>query len=104
MTNGDLIAEFISGKRPYNAYCHLGYKGNSLWNYSTVLCVIDRENKTARFNCRKYSSTTNRIQSDLRRQLKYDGYTITDYVGDRASMWNAGYTGAETWKVSDFKD
>jgi len=104
MNNKDFIREFIKGTRQYNAYCHLGYKGNQLWNYSTVLCKIDRENKTAKFNCRKYSSTTSRIQSALCRELESAGFTIEKYEGDRATMWNWGYQGAPNYTVSDFKD
>ena len=103
MTNRDFIKEFIDGDRRFNAYCHLGYSEDRLWNYSTVICEIDRENMTARFNCKKYSNTTSRIQSMLRAMLKKEGYEITDYVGEDCTYWNYGYQGAETWKKEDFR-
>ena len=103
MNNTDFIKEYIKGTREYNAYCHLAYKGDTLWNYSTVICVVDRKNKKAIFNCRKYSNTTSRIQSNLRGQLKREDFTITDYVGDNANFWNCGYQGAEHWTTAEVK-
>lgn len=103
MTNYDFIGEYIKGTKPFNAYCHLGYAENKLYNYSTVICIIDRENKTARFNCKKYSSTTSRIQSMVRGALKQNGYSITDYVGEPCSYWNCGYQGAGTLTVEDMR-
>ena len=103
MTNSDFIKEYIRGTREYNAYCHLGYRRDTLWNYSTIICRVDRENKTAQFNCKKYSSTTSRIQSELRYQLSNAGNTITDYVGADCNYWNYGIVGAENWTVEDFR-
>ena len=104
MTNNDFIKEYIKGKNKYNAYCHLAYKGDTLWNYSTIICKVDRENKTAKLNVRKYSRTTTGIQSTLKWELDKAGYTITTYEGDRAQLWNVGKQGAETWKKSEVKD
>lgn len=104
MDNRDFIKEYIKGGKDYGAYCHLAYKGNTLWNYSTIICVVDRETKRAAFNCRKYSNTTTRIQSILRGALQKADFTITDFVGDRASFWNAGYQGAEHWTTAEAKD
>lgn len=52
MTNQDFIREYIKGEHRYGAYCHLGYADDKLINYSTVICRIDRENKTALVNNR----------------------------------------------------
>lgn len=103
MDNRTFIKEFIEGKRVFGAYCHLGCTEDTLYNYSTAICKIDRKNKTAEFNCKKYSRTTSGIQNELRWQLQKAGYKITDYVGEPANMWNCGYQGAEHWKTSDFK-
>ena len=103
MNNKDFIQEFIDGDHRFNAYCHLGYTENKLWNYSTVICEIDRKNKTARFNCKKYSNTTSRIQSTLRHKLQTAGYEITDYVGEDCTYWNWGYQGAKNWRRADFE-
>ena len=103
MTNKDFIRGFIAGGKEYGACNHLGYTGETLWNYSTVICEVDRENKTARLNARKYSNTTGRIQSALRRELSESGYRVEEYIGQPANMWNYGYMGAEKWKAKDFK-
>ena len=103
MTNKDFIKSFIAGEKEYGACNHLGYTGKTLWNYSTVICEVDRKNKCADLNTRRYSNTTGRIQSMLRRELEASGYSINEYIGKPANMWNYGYMGAEKWKVKDFK-
>ena len=104
MTNRDFIMAYIKGKQKYNAYCHLAYKGNTLWNYSTIICEVDRESKTANLNVRKYSRTTSAIQSRLQYELESAGYTITTYEGDRANLWGGGYQSVMTCKKSEVKD
>ena len=103
MNNADFIKEFIRGERTYGAYCHLGYSGDKLINYSTVLCIIDRKNKKAQVNVRKYSSTTSRIQSRLRTTLTQMGYSITEYEGEEAYIWNGGYQGVENVTIADMR-
>lgn len=103
MKNRDIIREFISGTRKFNACGHIGYTENTLWNYSTVLVILDRENKKADFNARKYSVTTSKIQSMLKYELSAAGYDVNEFIGESARLWNYGYHGAENWKVSDFR-
>ena len=103
MTNYDFIKEFIRGEKRFGAYCHLGFSEDKLYNYSTVICTIDRENKTAQVNVKKYSSTTSRIQSTLKGLLHQMGYTTTDYVGEPCSYWNCGYTGASNITLDDMR-
>ncbi len=102
MTNKDIIIEFVGGNQRYNAVNHIGYQLNRLYNYSTLMCDIDRDNKTARVNNRKYSNTTTRIQSIIRQVLTDKGYAITEFDGDACSYWNAGYMGAARYTKSDF--
>lgn len=104
MTNYDFIGEFIRGERRFGAYCHLGYSEDKLYNYSTVICTIDRDNKTARLNVKKYSSTTSRIQSMVKGALRKANYEITEYVGEPCSYWNYGYQGAGNITVDDMKE
>ena len=103
MTNKEIMQEYINGNRRYNATNHLGYTDGTLWNYSTVICEIDRENKTAKFNDRYYSRTTSKIQGQLGFLLSIAGYTITEYKGDDAYYWNYGYMGAPSWTAKEFK-
>ena len=104
MTNRDFIREYIRGDKKVGAYCHLGYAEDKLINYSTVICIIDRENKRARVNKRKYSVTTSKIQSELRFQLRKEGFEIEEYEGEPASYWNYGYMGAWNVTVGDMKE
>lgn len=102
MTNKEIIQEFTRGEKRYNAVNHIGYTDGRLWNYSTVLADLDRENKTATLNVRKYSVTTGRIQNMLRRELENAGYVINEIIGETCNYWNYGYQGAPNWKKSDF--
>ena len=103
MSNYDFIGEFIRGEKKFGAYCHLGFSEDKLYNYSTVICTIDRENKKARVNVKKYSVTTSRIQSMVRGALKQKGYEIEDYVGEPCSYWNYGYQGAGNVTIDDMR-
>ena len=103
MTNYDFIGEFIKGEKRFGAYCHLGYSDDKLYNYSTVICTIDRGNKRARLNIKKYSSTTSRIQSMVKGALRQAGYEITEYVGEPCSYWNYGYQGAGNVTIDDMR-
>lgn len=103
MTNHELIIDFINGARRYDGANHLGYQDNTLINYSTVLCTIDRKNKVASVNTRKYSRTTSKIQSMLLRELDNNGFRVDKYDGGGCYYWNFGYQGAPTVKRSDFK-
>lgn len=103
MTNRELIAEYIRGERRYGAANHLGYSDGKLINYSTEICRIDREKRVATVNSRKYSTSTSKIQSQLRYQLVQAGYTIVEYEGEPCYYWNAGYMGAERLSTKDMK-
>lgn len=102
MTNYDCIMDYVNGKKTYGAVNHIGYQLNKLWNYSTLMCEIDRDAKTAKVNTRKYSRTTSKIQSMIRAALVNKGYTIIEYDGEHANYWNYGYMGAERWTTKDF--
>lgn len=101
MTNNDFIREFIRSPKNAGACNHLGYHGNVLINYSTELCEINRTNKTAVVNVRKYSSTTSKIQSRLLYELEAAGYEIERVEGEPAYIWNYGYMGAPNLTVAD---
>ena len=95
MTNKELINEYITDGKNFNATNHLGYAGNTLFNYSTAICLIDRANRIAAVNARKYSTTTSKIQGTLRYELARNGYEIKDYDGEPCYYWNLGYQGAQ---------
>lgn len=101
MTNKEIIEEFIKGTRGSNAVCHIGYRGNRLYNYSTELIEIDRKAKRAKVNTAKYSRTTSRIQGTIMALLSQYGYEIEEYEGPDAWIWNYGYMGAPNLRVSD---
>lgn len=101
MTNYEMIREFVNGNKLNNAYGHLMYFQDVLVNYSTELLRIDRENKKALFNVRKYSRTTSKIQSMIENILSFYGYDVEKYDGNDCRYWNFGYQGAENWKISD---
>lgn len=106
MRNNDFIDNFMSGFLPEKSVCnHLLVDGNKLYNYSTEILEMDRKNKTIRFNVRKYSSTTSKIQSHIYNVLKYhfDGWTLIEYEGEPCNYWNYGHMGAPNWKMSDLK-
>lgn len=102
MTNKDIIIEFVNGGNRYNAVNHIGYQLNRLYNYSTLMCDIDRGGKTARVNVHKYSNTTTRIQSIIRNVLVEKGYHIEEFDGGECNYWNAGYMGAARYTKQDF--
>ena len=105
MTNYDFIREYIRGEKRFGAYCHLGYDAEGrLFNYSTVICQIDRENKKALVNSKKYSRTTSKIQSQLMSALTQAGYAYTTYEGESAYIWNYGYQGAENITMDDMRE
>lgn len=101
MTNNEAIRAFVNGTMKRGAVNHIGWNNDRFINYSTELCAIDRASGTALFNTRKYSTTTSKIQSALRRELEAAGFKITEVVGNPAHIWNYGYQGAENVKMSD---
>lgn len=103
MTNRELIKEYIRWERRYNACNHLGYTDDELINYSTCICKIDRGAKCALVNSRKYSTTTSKIQGLLRSELSSAGFAVEEYEGDPCYYWNAGYMGAPTVTVREFR-
>lgn len=103
MTNNDFIREYIRGERSAAAYCHLGYCGNILINYSTALCEINRAEHTAVVNVRKYSTTTSKIQNRLLYELEAAGFQIEKVEGEPARYWNYGYMGAPNLTTADVR-
>lgn len=103
MNNKEFIKEYIEGANAFGANGHLGYAKDTLFNYSTEICKIDRKKKIANVNGRKYSRTTSDIQTQLRFQLSQKGYTIFTYEGPSAEMWNCGKQGARNVTISDMK-
>lgn len=103
MTNRNLIREFIEGNRRYGAVNHIGFTDNTLWNYSTVMCEIDRENHIAAVNVRKYGTATSKVQSEIKYMLSLKGYKVKEFTGESAHFWNAGYMGAQRWRASEFR-
>jgi len=102
MTNKDIIIEFVNGGNRYNAVNHIGYQLNRLYNYSTLMCDIDRGGKTACVNVHKYGNATTRIQSIIRNVLVEKGYQIEEFDGGYAVPWNGGEMGAARYVKSDF--
>lgn len=94
MKNTDLIKIYIEGKTTAASCNHLVFIDDKLVNYSTTICIIDRDKKTALVNVRKYSVTTSKIQTRLKFELHQAGYTIKEYTGEDATAWNYGYMGA----------
>ena len=103
MTNRDLVIDFINGEKECGACNHLFFKGNELYNYSPLLCTIDRYNRIADLNIRKYSRTTSKIQSMIGNELASRGYAVSTYDGRGATMWNCGFQGAECWTVKEVR-
>lgn len=103
MNNYDFMVSYVKNERVNDCYCHLMKIANKLYNYSTEICSVDYENKTALLNTRKYSRTTTKIQSQLKSILERYGLTITEYIGEPCYYWNCGYQGAENWTRKDMK-
>ena len=93
MANNDFMEKWIQ-KDTHKGNGHLLANGDTLLNYSTIICMIDRESKIAKLNTRKYSRTTSKIQSYLSYLLSKNGFTITEYKGEPCDYWNYGYMGA----------
>lgn len=92
-----------NSKKAKAKHGHLGFKGDYLVNYSTVICVIDRENRTALVNNRKYSMTTSKLMGEVRYQLSTRGFDLIGFEGTEATAWNYGYCGAEGTDYSDIE-
>ena len=103
MTNKNLISSFIRGEKSKAKNGHLGYIDGYLVNYSTVICVIDREKRTALVNSHKYSTTTSKIMTEVRYQLHINGYEFEEFDGYTQSgwVWNYGFCGAFDVAYSD---
>lgn len=106
MRNNDFIANFFANTLPENDCCnHLLKQGNKLFNYSTEIVSIDRLNKKIEFNTHKYSRTTSKIQSEIRRIINehFPHYEVVEYDGGYCYYWNYGYMGAENWTKADLR-
>lgn len=104
MTNNEFMEMYINGTIDIGACNHLACGKGELINYSTTICVLDRETKTARVNTAKYSRTTGKIQNALLRLLAADNWNIETYEGEPCRYWNYGYMGAENWTVKEAKE
>lgn len=89
MKNNDFLRQYVVGDYVQGAHGRMAYKDGRLISYSTPICDIDRRNKKAVVNVRKYSSTTSRMQNYLLHFLEVNGYEIERYEGADAYMWDA---------------
>lgn len=89
MRNREFLQQYVDGMYVEGAYGRMAYKNGRIISYETPICDINRVNKTADVNIRKYSATTSRMQNNLLAILKDAGYTITTYDGPSAYMWDA---------------
>lgn len=89
MTNQNIIKDFmngaISGHTPtrdiQNGYytfkgSTLSIEGDKLINYNTIIAV--REGNTIKLNTNKYSTTTSKIQNQIRRQAVSSGLELIE--------------------------
>ena len=88
MRNNDFIKAYVDGYRTEGAHGRMAYKDGRLISYRTVICDINRREKTAYFNTKKYSATTSRLQNTLLTMLEADGYTVEKYEGEEAYIWD----------------
>lgn len=89
MRNREFLQQYVDGMYVEGAYGRMAYKNGRIISYETPICDINRVNKTADVNIRKYSATTSRMQNNLLAILKDAGYTITTYEGQDAYIWDA---------------
>ena len=89
MNNENVIKKFLEREQAKTSLrdivngCYI-YKGRTLWtrdneliNYSTRIAYI--EDNTLYINVKKYSSTTSKIQSTLKRLASLTNYNIIEY-------------------------
>ena len=89
MNNEKVIKKFLEGEQAKTSLrniingCYI-YKGRTLWtreneliNYNTRIAYI--EGNTLYINIKKYSSTTSKIQSTLKRLASLTSYDIIEY-------------------------
>ena len=72
MRNDEVIKRFIMGKSAHSSNKNLRTDGEKLINYSTV--IAQKEGRTIVVSSTKYSSTTSRIQNQLKRAILYNGF------------------------------
>lgn len=101
MTNHDFLCDYVNNPSGVRVHGHLLQIENELYNYSTLICTIT--GGVADFNCRKYSTTTTKIQNTLKRLLENNSFIINEYEGNYAYFWNYGCMGAENWTMNDLK-
>lgn len=90
MKNNEFLEMYVNGYYTKGAHGRMAYKDGRLISYSTPICDIDRRNKKAAVNVKKYSSTTSRMQNYLLHLLEVNGYDIEKYEGNDADFWDAG--------------
>ena len=107
MTNREFIDKFVSGNLKQPACCnHLLAVNDRLYSYSTEILHIDVENRLVEFNTAKYSRTTSKHQTMIRRSINVylPSFSLKEYDGDtNIYYWNYGYQGADVWRVRDIK-
>jgi hypothetical protein len=88
LKNEKVIAEFIKQDN-YDVESHTGNlwttrQNNELWNYRTMIAKFDHESKKLFINVTKYSVTTSKIQTYLKRESRYApaGYEIVEVNHD----------------------
>lgn len=89
MTNENVIKKFLEKEQAKTTLRtilndYYSYKGRTLWtkeneliNYNTRIAYI--EDNTLYINVKKYSSTTSRIQNDIKLLCKKYNYNIVEY-------------------------
>ena len=89
MTNLDFLKMYVEGNMTSGQHGRMAYKDGRLISYETTICdIISRVDKVARFNKKKYSATTSKMQNQLLSLLESAGYTIEKYEGDEAYIWD----------------
>ena len=78
MTNEQVITQFLKGQLGHSL--HLYTEGSILINYNTRIAYV--ENNKLYLNKTKYSRTTSKIQSQLRRLAPMYYKNIEEYEGD----------------------
>jgi hypothetical protein len=82
LKNEKVIEKFIAGEAEYftSHTGNLWSRYNELWNYRTMIAKFDHESKKLLINVTKYSVTTSKIQTYLKRESKYApaGYEVIE--------------------------
>lgn len=103
MTTYDFLMQYVKEHNGKHINRQNFYIDGELTTYSTTICRIDGKN--AYLNIHKYSRTTSKLQSQLKALLIENDYTIIEYDGEPAFMWNYGYCSSDNkWSVKELKE